>query len=269
MESKTFLEKLSKEQLIQLILLAGDERKIRTEGSYIEGGASVQDGDFLIGDKGLSGAEVEQILETVLKYFPKFAHQPAHLEFILHQFLTLQEKLQEWKDLHNHLDMILNAFDPFVTRIDRASTSRRLPTLRELRNLWMKVSKRVGSLLAWAETIEHIGATYQITGDGSVRGEKWAVSLASLTSDIDQLLGIETCHSEAREDLPYPNRLSRLGFRVLHSDIGWWNELEILTKDFQSDAREYMFQADKHLRKSAMDLYYLSKQAFDQKTQME
>ena len=262
------LEGLSKKELIALVQQFQQQlkrdmvsREIDAEGSYVEGTVKVAGGgDWVGGSKGLDGAEVSQIIDTLLKHFPESILQPAQLDNTLAQIVTYHEKLYEWKELHNYLDMILNAFSPFAKQVERSEFSRKIPDTRELLNYWYPISERIESFLLWAAAIHHIGARYAVNVDKSMQGERWAVRISKLKNDIEGHLGISES-SDTRALNPYPRKIQRQMFRVFGFEIDWWRELGELSRIFEHAATEQMHFADKKLREAATELYNLSQRS--------
>jgi hypothetical protein len=125
---------------------------------------------------GLSGEEVNRIIETLLKYFPKdYLQNPKDLDKTLGEFRYYHEKLHEYKELHNGINEILVAFDQFKVEVESSDYRRQLPKLRRLRNLWWPVSIGVSSLLKWSQEIEYIGRPLKVFEDKSMSGEDWAI----------------------------------------------------------------------------------------------
>lgn len=260
------LGKYSKQELVDLVnqlqqqaIHPSVERDIDTEGSYVEGTARIEGGgDWVGGSKGLSGVEISQIIETLLKHFPESILQPTQLDSTLDQIIRFHESLYEWKELHNHLDVISNAFSPFAKQIERSEVTRKIPETREILNYWYPVSERIGSFLLWAQSVHHIGLRYEVLDDKSMLGERWAVRISKLRNDIEEHLGLGKTKYGSSSRSGAPKGLQRLLFRLFGLEILWLRELGELSRVFEHAATEQMHHADKKLREAATELYNLS-----------
>src|SRR5258708_18478106 len=75
--------------------------------------------------KGFSGKDVNQLIETLLKHFPKgYLQNPVELDKTLSDFRNYHEQLHEYKELHNAINEILVAFEQFKAEIDRSNSRR-------------------------------------------------------------------------------------------------------------------------------------------------
>jgi hypothetical protein len=210
--------------------------------------------------EGMSGSEVNQIIETLLKHFPKgYLHNPGELDKALSEFRTYHEQLHEYKELHNGINEILVAFEPYKAEMDRSNSRKSLPKLSHLRDLWRPVSLTVISLLNWSQTIKNIGKPYQLLDDKRKSGEDWAIQFSELQSRINEHLGL-TGPLSVRE-IDYPSQLQILSFQRLGAEIPWWETLSELTSSFSHTASHHMNSADKQLRQTAQELFNLSNKA--------
>lgn len=210
--------------------------------------------------EGMSGSEVNQIIETLLKYFPKgYLQNPAELDKTLSEFRMYHERLHEYKELHNGINEILVAFEPYKAEIDRSNSRKALPKLSLLRDLWRPVSLTVISLLNWSQTIKNIGKPYQILEDKRKSGEDWAIQFGELQSRVNEHLGM--IDPLAVKEVQYPSQLQILTFQRLGTEIPWWETLSELTSSFSHTASHHMNSADKQLRQTAQELFNLSNKA--------
>jgi len=212
--------------------------------------------------KGLTGKDVIQLVDTLLKHFPqRYLDNPDELDKILSDFRNYHEKLHEYKELHNAVNDILIAFEQFRAEIDRANTLRSVPELSVLRKRWRPVSMNVAALLNWSQTIKSIGKPFQIMEDKSKSGEDWAIQFSELQNRINTHLGMTDqlgVGEATKEDIDYPGQIQIISFQRLGSKIPWWETLSELTSSFSDASSHHMNSADKQLRQTAQDLYNLS-----------
>jgi hypothetical protein len=215
--------------------------------------------------KGFSGKDVNQIIETLLKHFPKgYLQNPSELDKALNEFRNYHERLHEYKELHNAINEILVAFEPFKAEIDRANSRRSLPKLSLLRDLWRPVSMNVVALLNWSQNIEMIGKPFKKLEDKSKSGEDWAIQFSELQSRINEHLGMTDqlgVSEYSKKDIDYPSQIQILTFQRLGIEISWWETLSELTSSFSHTSSHHMNSADKQLRQTAQELFNLSNKA--------
>jgi hypothetical protein len=238
-----------------------DRKSPNVEGSYIEGGAEIKDGDFVGRDKhvGLSGKEVADILDVLIKHFSSsYLRKPDQLDEILSNYQSLHQKLHEWKELHNHMDRILQAFEQFSSQAVNASVPL---DIRELRNLWFPVNLRVDELLSWAETITRIGEKYQVLENNTRTGEMWAIDVENKRDDLSTHLGISNGLTSNNRGFPHGSLTIRRLRHLFGLDSYWWNELVDLTHQMRHLVLQNMHIADKQLRETATALFLESKNA--------
>ena len=231
---------------------------LKSKNAEIAG--SVAGRDNVTTTTGFSGEEVNQILETMLKYFPKgYLQNPGELDKTLSEFRLFHEQLHEYKELHNAINEILIAFEQFKAEIDRANSRRALPKLSLLRDLWRPVSMSVVSLLNWSQNIKNIGKPFQILDNKSKSGEDWAIQFSELQSRINEHLGM--IGQFGVDEIDYPSQMQILAYQRLGTEIPWWETLSELTSSFQHTSSHHMNSADKQLRNTAQELYNLSNKA--------
>lgn len=215
--------------------------------------------------KGLSGKDVNQIIETLLKHFPQgYLQNPSELDKTLSEFRNYHEQLHEYKELHNAINEILVAFEPFKAEIDRANSRRSLPKLSLLRDLWRPVCMNVVALLNWSQNIKKIGKPFQKLEDKSKSGEDWAIQFSELQCRINEHLGMTDelgVNECSKKDIDYPGQIQILTFQRLGTEIPWWETLCELTSSFSHASSHHMNLADKHLRQTAQELFNLSNKA--------
>jgi len=215
--------------------------------------------------KGFSGKDVNQLMETLLKHFPKgYLQNPLELDKTLSEFRNYHEQLHEYKELHNAINEILVAFEQFKAEIDRSNSRRAIPKLSLLRDLWRPVSMSVVSLLNWSQSINNIGKPFQKHDDKSKSGEEWAIQFSELQSRINEHLGMDEqlgLNEYSKKDIDYPSQIQILTFQRLGTEISWWETLSELTSSFSHISSHHMNSADKQLRQTAQELFNLSNKA--------
>jgi len=234
------------------------DNHFEVEGSYVEGDAKIDRGDFVGGDKfvGLGGKEVAQILDVLFKYFSQsYLKRPEQLDRVLGNYQKLHEQLYEWKEMHNHMDRILQAFEQFSTQVINAGEPL---GVRELHNLWFPVNLCLDNLLEWAKKINCIGKSFVLGEDGELRGEIWAIDLENARKEIAAHLGVSS-DSPGSGTLPGGPRLIRRLRYYLGLDANWWNGLVDLARRFRHIILQNMHFADKRLRETATELYHVSR----------
>lgn len=226
---------------------------------------SVAGRDNVTSTTGLSGEDVNQIIETLLKYFPKgYLQNPSELDKTLNDFRLFHEQLHEYKELHNAINDILVAFEPFKAEIDRANSSRSLPKLNRIRDLWRPVSMCVADLLKWSQSIKNIGVPFASLENNSKVGEPWAVEFSQLQGLINEHLGMTEqvgLSGYTKNEIDYPSQVQIMAYQRFGKDIHWWEKLSEFTSSFQNVSSRHMNAADKQLREKAQELYNLSNRA--------
>ena len=215
--------------------------------------------------KGFSGKDVNQLIETLLKHFPKgYLQNPDELDKTLSDFRQYHEQLHEYKELHNAINEILVAFEPFKAEIDRSNSRRSIPKLSHLRDLWRPVSMTVVALLNWSQNINNIGKPFQILEDKSKSGEDWAIQFSELQNHINEHLGMIDqlgISGSSKNEIDYPSQMQILAYQRLGTEISWWETLSELTSSFSHTSAHHMNSADKQLRQTAQELFNLSNKA--------
>ena len=223
-------------------------------GSYVGGGASAG-GDFVGRDKfiGLSGEEVNRLIETLLHNIRPEYMQPGQLGEALGQFRTFHETISEWKELHNFLDNSVQFYDQFWDQARKAD--RRNFNLANLRNSWMRIALELDALLKWAEGIQLIGKRFNHAASGRLEGEEWAIKLEIARQDIEQHLK----SAEKRQE-PTSGTGALLG-RLLNPgqlDEQWFERLNDLASNYRTLILFYLHHANEHLRSTATELVEVS-----------
>lgn len=221
--------------------------------------------DNVTTNTGVSGAEVSQIIETLLKHFPeRYLKNPLELDKTLSEFRLYHEQLHEYKELHNAINEILVAFEPFRAEIDRSNSRRLIPKLSFLKDLWRPVSMSVVALLNWSQKINHIGKPFKVLEDKSRSGEDWAIQFSGLQSRVNEHLGMIDSSGTSgtpKKEVEYPSPMQIVAYQRLGTEIPWWEMLLELTSEFQHTSSHHMNSADKQLRQTAQELFNLSNKA--------
>lgn len=227
--------------------------------------SSVAGRDNITNTSGVSGEEVKGIIETLLKHFPqRYLDNPRELDKTLSDFRLFHEQLHEYKELHNAINEILVAFEPFKAEIDRSNSRRAIPKLSFLKDLWRPVSMTVVTLLNWSQKINHIGKPFKVLEDKSKSGEDWAIQFSGLQSRVNEHLGLTDSSGAGgtpKKEVEYPSPMQILKYQRLGTEIPWWETLLELTSEFQHTSSHHMNSADKQLRHTAQELFNLSNKA--------
>lgn len=200
--------------------------------------------------------DINELVDALKKSLPKGDPRPERFRILLQKIPVFHRTLYEWKELHNYLDEILSAFQPFSAEVQRADSDNKVPYPRELRNLWRPVSVKVDSLIIFAQQIEYIGERFYIQSDQTV-GERWAVKINELRNNINEQIGLD---EGARFNVSAPKGITLLARSkiLIGFKPSWWIALYELTNAFNHIAYGQMHLADKKLRETATDLYHLS-----------
>jgi hypothetical protein len=232
-----------------------EQRSIDASNSYVEGSPNLEKGDFIGGDKnvGMRPDEVIQLVEAFSKHLTPHFRDPDLLDGALQKFQNYHQALYEWKELHNALDEILNAFNQYYSQVERINGSRTPPSLRDLKLLWTPVSRRIDGLLEFSKSIRIIGKPF-IDTNGELQGERWSIDIVVLRNDIEKIIFQDPQNSS--------NGLARNVLIITGAKPGWWNNLYELTRNFYHTAYMHLHWGDKKLRESATELYNLSETVF-------
>lgn len=222
--------------------------------------------------------QLMNLVETVQRLRPHFglnlqdlAHEVLDptdprlpgIDSLLTEFRQYYRRLREWKELHNHLDETLNVFGQYAAQVERFADKSVAVDLDPLNISWQPVHRRFTVLFTWAEQdVQYTGQPYQILENGERAGEKWAVELAELYQSLDEHLRENPTQQIVTASPWYRLRYlfrSEYSQAVLWRD--WWRGLRELTRSCDNALKTHMFMADKELRKTAMELYDLSKEA--------
>jgi hypothetical protein len=185
------------------------------------------------------------------------------VESLITQFRQYYQQLREWKELHNHLDEILNVFGQYAAQVERFAEAGTPINLDPLTISWQPVHRRIIVLLTWAEQdVQHIGRPFRLLDNGEREGEKWAVELAELHQSLNGYL-----REHPTEHTIEPGQRWYRPPYFFRGEAGqaglwpeWWRGLRELTRSLDNSLKTHMFMADKELRKTAVALYDLSRE---------
>jgi len=223
-------------------------------GSYVEGGVNAGE-DFVGRDKiiGLSGEEVNRLIETLLRNIRPEYMEPDQLGEALNQFRTFHETISEWKELHNFLDNSVQYYDQFWDQARKAD--RRNFDLVDLRNSWTRIALELDALLGWAEGIQLIGKRFNHEASGRLDGEEWAIKLEMARQDIEQhLKSAEKRQETGAGTGSFLGRLINPG----QLDEQWFERMNDLASNYRTLILFYLHHANEHLRNTATELVEMS-----------
>jgi hypothetical protein len=203
------------------------------------------------------GLNVQDLVEALRKAFPKDDPRPRQIGKILEDFQSYHTALHEWKELHNALNEIINAFDPFATQVARSEHKPLRP--RIYRDAWRSTNRCVINLLTWAATIRSIGAAYQPPlPNQPEQGEIWAKDIR---------VGTDKIMNHIERGIGFESSQTAILYRIL--EVGarreWVPQLYDYTCEFEDVVKRHMSHADKQLRDTATKLYELSQHMFGDK----
>ncbi len=235
---------------------AGDNAA-HIRGDYVAGDKNISQtaGGDIVGRDKYVGLNVEELIAALRQAFPFGDSRPERLLQLLDEFREYHARLHEWKELHNALNNIIDAFDQYATRVESSYIEKNPLKPSVYREAWRPVNRRVEEMLEWAQTIEHIGQRYQALAGDRLEGERWAVDVKARRDDL--MVHFE--RGQAVEQGMSGQVFQRL-FQTNHA-YEWLQRLYSLTHEFEDAIKRYMSQADNRLRETASDLYALSKQA--------
>lgn len=174
-----------------------------------------------------------QVAETLSQFLPATSPLPQLFHDTLEEFKQYHTQLYEWKELHHHLNGIIMVFRQFSLQMERLSDNSKLKqNLSLLLMLWEPALMKIMPLLEWARYIQYIGTPFEELSDGSLKGEKWAIEIRIGSDRVTELLRTKT----ASEDL-----------------------LRDAVDELWQQVNTHMFLADDNLRKTAGELFNLSR----------
>ena len=225
----------------------------RTEGSRVGGDVKIEGPGTFVGRDQYVGLKVEELVAALRQAFPTGDTRPERLGQLLDEFRAYHAKLYEWKELHNALNKIIDAFDQYAGRVESSYIEKNPLKPSLYRDAWRPVNRNVDDMLDWAQTIQYIGQRYQALANDRLEGERWAVDIKAKRDDL-------IAHFQRGQAIEQSTNFQRL-FQP-NSAQEWLRQLYDLTHEFEDAIKRYMSQADNQLRETASNLYGLSKQAF-------
>lgn len=242
-----------------------DEKKAasgvsQSGGTNIAGQGDVTVGQDVVGrDKIVTtniGLSVPELVEALRQAFPSGDPRPERLGKLLDDFHDYHERLYEWKELHNALNKIIDAFDQYAGRVESSYNEKKPLKPTVYREAWRPVNRSVDDMLDWAQTIQHIGKRYQELANDRLEGERWAVDVKAHRDDLMK-------HFQRGQEVEQ-SMSGSIFQRLVQADPAqdWLRQLYDLTHEFEDAIKRYMSQADNKLRETATDLFDLSRQAF-------
>jgi hypothetical protein len=180
------------------------------------------------------GLNVQRLAEVAVT-----PDQETGLQSLMAQFRRYNEQINEWKELHRQVNVLLTVFDPFRKQIERFDARPERFDVYSVDANWQTVNLFIGQLLRWATTINHIGPRYRDAG-GELTGVDWAVRLGTINGAINR-------HLKARPAQPTADP----------NDV-WWRRLREETSNLEDAIKQVLITADEELRKSTADLFDLS-----------
>lgn len=225
----------------------------RTEGSRVGGNVKIEGPGTFVGRDQYVGLKVEELVAALRQAFPSGDTRPERWSQLLDEFRAYHAKLYEWKELHNALNKIIDAFDQYAGRVESSYIEKNPLKPSLYRDAWRPVNRNVDDMLDWAQTIQYIGQRYQALANDRLEGERWAVDVKARRDDL-------VAHFQRGQAIEQSTNLQRL-FQP-NSAQEWLRQLYDLTHEFEDAIKRYMSQADTQLRETASNLYGLSKQAF-------
>jgi hypothetical protein len=176
---------------------------------------------------------------------------PEELDCLLVEYEQLVRQLQEWKELHNFMDLTLQLYDAFSREIKRAN--RNQPTLSDIRNSWGAISDWLGNLNLWARNeINVIAEKLIVDGTGKIiQGPDWAIQIEERRADISKYLEDgKKCEEEFRKAPLFKKITTKNAL-----DEFWFSEMEELSEKLKNLVMINMHIADGNLRETAGVLY--------------
>ena len=232
----------------------GEPQEISAQGSVVKGNVKVTNGDFVGRDKN-EGLNIDGLVAALRQAFPPGDARPERLRHLFDEFREYHAKLYEWKELHNALNRIIDAFDQYAAQVESSYVQQKPLKPSVYREAWRPVNRYVDGMLDWAQTIQHIGEAYQALSSDRLKGERWAVDIKAQRDVLMAHFQIGQAVEKSMSGAAFP--------RLFQANPApdWLQQLYNLTHEFEDVIKKYMSQADSQLRETATDLYGLSEQA--------
>jgi hypothetical protein len=175
--------------------------------------------------------DMVKVLTVLKNALPDDDHTAQQLATVLRDFQKLHARLFDWKELHNALNDLIVALDPFKLAVERAYTDRRRPDLIALGRDWRATNQKAELVIGLAKQTNSIcDQPFAIIATG-VQGPDWAVELYTGGRRLEDLLNLK------KPDMA---------------------ELYDAAFDFDDADQRHMFWADKQLRETTSGLFSLS-----------
>lgn len=165
-----------------------------------------------------------------------------------------QEAIQEWKNLHNKLDGLIQAFDPYFCSVAKVHLKGDIVGQLSLTVQWREVTEAVGILVGFGKNIEITGIQYAKLDSGYWGGEDWAVKIDYVCFQLDQHMN-ELPLSSQQNMLSEPTDQQQ---NVSELQSTWWSTTYELSSILNDYITKHMNMADSKLLESLMDLDNLS-----------
>ncbi len=207
------------------------------------------------------GLNVQKLAINVFESDDPQLHQ---LTDLLQQVRQYNERLAEWKELHNRMNNILLAYDIFSKQVERIDARGEKIELGMLQLSWKSTYQQITESLEWAGNINYIGIPFKITNN-EITGMKWAIDMKNLGEFIQNHLWRNNkvlSSSNWWVTLHHLWRNSFDGrFGKVSSSSNWWVTLRENTHNLDSAIKQHLTDADKKLRETVGELYDLSAKA--------
>lgn len=210
---------------------------INTGGGAAVGGAASAGGDFVGRDKFTinldlrDGVDLAKVLEVLKSALPGDDHTAEHLLSLVTDFSRLHTLLFACKELHNALNDIIVALDPYRLYVERIFLQRRVINSFDLDQNWRPVRQKIKILLDFSSTASPIiPQPFAVMETGRV-GPDWAIDIHTNSRRTDDLLNLKK---------PDPA------------------ELFDAVCDLDDAVERHMYLADKRLRDTTNALYVLT-----------
>lgn len=141
------------------------------------------------------------------------------------------EHINEWKELHNLLQELLNAIDPFLAEIQRLCDAYAPSEPKILRQWWRPCRRRIGMIVAFAQSVRYVDQEPYSEDNGTLHGPTWTVEIVLRQRQLEEILKEEACNTE---------------------------EILELVVEFSDICHTHLYLADKNLREQVGSLYAIS-----------
>lgn len=111
------------------------------------------------------------------------------------RFQELHQQLEEWKQIHNHLTLIISMFAPIIGMFDPFSVPKDsgentgIDSI-QVKKQWKQVKNKVESYQKYCQ--KHVKKVCELIYDGNQSGDSWIVDIVINFRPIDNLLEIQS-----------------------------------------------------------------------------